>query len=160
LIQKCTTIAVMWAGAYQVIGGALSIGELIAFNMLSGQVTGPLLRLMNLWQEFQQVGVSIQRVGDVLNSKPEPSYNPNRTTLPTIAGAIAFDNVTFRYRPDGSPALQQVSLLLQPGHIVGVVGRSGSGKSTIAKLIQRLYVPERGRVLIDGIDLSQVDPAW
>lgn len=160
LIQKCTTIAVMWAGAYQVIGGALSIGELIAFNMLSGQVTGPLLRLVNLWQEFQQVGVSIQRVGDVLNSKPEPSYNPNRTTLPQIAGAIAFDNVTFRYRPDGSPALQQVSLLLQPGHIVGVVGRSGSGKSTIAKLIQRLYVPERGRVLIDGVDLSQVDPAW
>lgn len=160
LIQKCTTIAVMWVGAYQVIGGALSIGELIAFNMLSGQVTGPLLRMVNLWQDFQQVGISIARVGDVLNTKPEPSYSPNRTTLPQIAGAVAFDDVTFRYRPDGSPALQQVSLRLQPGQVVGVVGRSGSGKSTIAKLMQRLYVPERGRVLIDGVDVAQVDPAW
>ena len=159
-IQKTTTIAVMWVGAYQVIDGALSIGELIAFNMLSAQVTGPLLRMVNLWQEFQQVGISIQRLGDVLNTRPEPSYNPNRTTLPQIAGQIAFDNVTFRYRPDGPPILQHVSLTLQPGQIIGMVGRSGSGKSTIAKLIQRLYVPERGRVLVDGVDLAQVDPAW
>ncbi|GAB1722784.1 MAG: type I secretion system permease/ATPase [Nitrospira sp. CR1.1] len=159
-IQKSTTIAIMWVGAYQVIDGALSIGELIAFNMLSGQVTGPLLRMVNLWQEFQQVGISIQRLGDVLNAKPEPSYNPNRTTLPQIAGQITFDDVVFRYRVDGPPVLQQVSLTLQPGQIVGVVGRSGSGKSTIAKLVQRLYVPERGRVLVDGVDLAQVDPAW
>ena len=159
-IQKSTTIAVMWIGAYQVIDGALSIGELIAFNMLSGQVTGPLLRMVNLWQEFQQVGISIQRLGDVLNTRPEPSYNPNRTTLPQIAGQITFDDVTFPYRPDAPPVLQQVSFTLQPGQIIGMVGRSGSGKSTIAKLVQRLYVPERGRVLVDGVDLAQVDPAW
>lgn len=159
-IQKFTTIAIMWVGAYQVIDGALSIGELIAFNMLSGQVTGPLLRMVNLWQEFQQVGISIQRLGDVLNAKPEPSYNPNRMTLPQIAGQIIFDDVDFRYRVDGPPVLQHVSLALQPGQIIGVVGRSGSGKSTIAKLVQRLYVPERGRILVDGVDLAQVDPAW
>ncbi|MCC2640056.1 MAG: hlyB [Nitrospira sp.] len=160
LIQKVTTIGVIWAGAYQVINGALSVGELIAFNMLSSQVTGPLLRIVNLWQEFQQVGISIQRLGDVLNSRPEPSYNPNRTTLPQVAGQIVFDDVTFRYRPDGPAVLQHVSLTLQPGQVIGVVGRSGSGKSTIAKLVQRLYVPERGRVLVDGADLAQVDPAW
>jgi subfamily B ATP-binding cassette protein HlyB/CyaB len=159
-IQKATTIAILWTGAYLVIGGDLSIGQLIAFNMLSAQVTGPLLRIVNLWQEFQQVGISVQRLGDVLNTKPEPSYNPNRTTLPHVAGQIIFDQVVFRYRPDGPEILKSVSFTIEPGQIIGVVGRSGSGKSTIAKLIQRLYVPERGRVLVDGVDLAQVDPAW
>ena len=159
-IQKITTIAILWTGAYLVIGGDLSIGQLIAFNMLAGQVTGPLLRLVNLWQEFQQVGISIQRLGDVLNTRPEPSYNPNRTTLPRIAGLISFEDVTFRYRQDGPIALHHISLTIQPGKVIGIVGRSGSGKSTIAKLLQRLYVPEQGRVLVDGVDLAQVDPVW
>ncbi|MEW6248729.1 MAG: type I secretion system permease/ATPase, partial [Nitrospirota bacterium] len=159
-IQKVTTIAVLWTGAYLVIGGDLSIGQLIAFNMLSSQVTGPLLRIVNLWQEFQQVGISVQRLGDVLNTRPEPAYNPSRTTLPRVAGQIVFDEVTFRYRPDGPEVLRKVSFAVQPGTVIGIVGRSGSGKSTIAKLIQRLYVPERGRVLVDGVDLAQVDPSW
>jgi subfamily B ATP-binding cassette protein HlyB/CyaB len=159
-IQKSTTIAILWSGAYLVIGGNLTIGQLIAFNMFSGQVTGPLLRLVNLWQDFQQVSISIQRLGDVLNTRPEQSYNPNRTTLPHLAGQIIFDDVTFRYRPDGPAVLQRVSIAIQPGQVLGIVGRSGSGKSTIAKLMQRLYVPERGRIMIDGMDLAQVDPAW
>jgi subfamily B ATP-binding cassette protein HlyB/CyaB len=159
-IQKVTTVAILWVGAYRVIEGDLSIGQLIAFNMLSAQVTGPLLRMVNLWQEFQQVGVSVERLGDVLNTQPEPSYNPNRTTLPQVAGQVIFEDVTFRYRPDGSEVLRKVSFSVAPGKIIGVVGRSGSGKSTIAKLIQRLYVPERGRILVDGVDLAQVDPAW
>jgi subfamily B ATP-binding cassette protein HlyB/CyaB len=159
-IQKTTTIAILWLGAYSVIGGEISIGQLIAFNMLTGQVTGPLLRLVNLWQEFQQIGISIQRLGDVLNTRPEPSYNPARMTLPKIAGQIVFDDVIFRYRPDGAEILRQVSFGIQPGQIIGIVGRSGSGKSTITKLIQRLYVPESGRVLVDGVDLAEVDPAW
>jgi subfamily B ATP-binding cassette protein HlyB/CyaB len=159
-IQKVTTVAILWVGAYRVIEGDLSIGQLIAFNMLSAQVTGPLLRMVNLWQEFQQVGVSVERLGDVLNTQPEPSYNPNRTTLPQVAGQVIFDDVTFRYRPDGSEVLRKVSFSVAPGKIIGIVGRSGSGKSTIAKLIQRLYVPERGRILVDGVDLAQVDPAW
>jgi subfamily B ATP-binding cassette protein HlyB/CyaB len=159
-IQKTTTIAVLWVGAYQVIDGVLTIGQLIAFNMLAGQVTGPLLRLVNLWQEFQQVGISIDRLGDVLNTRPEPSYNPTRTTLPALKGQVRFDDVVFRYRPDTPPALRGVSLQIDPGQVIGIVGRSGSGKSTLAKLLQRLYVPERGRVLVDGVDLAQVDPAW
>jgi subfamily B ATP-binding cassette protein HlyB/CyaB len=159
-IQKVTIVAVLWVGAYRVIEGDLTIGQLIAFNMLSAQVTGPLLRLVNLWQEFQQVGISVQRLGDILNTQPEPSYNPNRTTLPQVNGQIVFEDVTFRYRPDGSEVLRKVSFAVTSGQVIGLVGRSGSGKSTIAKLIQRLYVPERGRILVDGVDLAQVDPAW
>ena len=160
LIQKVTTITVLWLGAYRVIEGDLTIGQLIAFTMLSAQVTGPLLRLVNLWQELQQVGISVQRLGDILNTQPEPAYSPNRTTLPQVAGQVVFDDVTFRYRPDGSEVLRKVSFTVMPGQVVGLVGRSGSGKSTIAKLLQRLYVPERGRILVDGVDLAQVDPAW
>jgi subfamily B ATP-binding cassette protein HlyB/CyaB len=159
-VQKITTVAVLWVGAYRVIDGSLSIGQLIAFTMLSAQVTGPLLRLVNLWQEFQQVGISVQRLGDVLNSQLEPAYNPNRTTLPQVAGRVTFEDVTFRYRPDAPEVLRKVSFSVAPGQVIGIVGRSGSGKSTIAKLIQRLYVPERGRILVDGVDLAQVDPAW
>lgn len=159
-VQKVTTVAVLWVGAYRVIDGDLSIGQLIAFNMLSAQVNGPLLRLVNLWQEFQQVGISVERLGDVLNTQPEPSYNPNRTTLPDVKGQVRFEDVVFRYRPDGPEILRKVSFAVEPGQIIGIVGRSGSGKSTIAKLMQRLYVPERGRILIDGVDLMQVDPAW
>ncbi len=159
-IQKVTVVAVLWVGAYHVIEGGLTIGQLIAFNMLSAQVTGPLLRMVNLWQEFQQVGVSVQRLGDVLNTQAEPSYNPNRTTLPHVKGMVTFDGVSFRYRPNGKEVLRQVSFTVAPGQVIGIVGRSGSGKSTIAKLIQRLYVPERGRILVDGVDLAQIDPAW
>jgi ATP-binding cassette, subfamily B, bacterial HlyB/CyaB len=159
-VQKVTTIAVLWIGAHAVIEGDLSIGQLIAFNMLSAQVTGPLLRLVNLWQDFQQVGISIQRLGDVLNHPVEPSYNPNRTTLPNLAGRVVFEGVTFRYRPDGREVLRNISFGIPAGHVIGIVGRSGSGKSTIAKLVQRMYIPERGRVLVDGVDLAQVDTAW
>ena len=159
-VQKVTTVAVLWVGAYRVIDGSLSIGQLIAFNMLSAQVTGPLLRLVNLWQEFQQVGISVQRLGDVLNTQPEPSYNPNRTTLPQVRGRVRFEEVTFRYRPDGPEVVRKLSFSVEPGQVIGIVGRSGSGKSTIAKLLQRLYVPERGRIVVDEVDLAQVDPAW
>ncbi len=159
-VQKMTTVAVLWLGAYRVVDGDLSIGQLIAFNMLSAQVTGPILRLVNLWQEFQQVGISMQRLGDVLNTRPEPSYNPNRTTLPRVVGHVRFDEVTFRYRPDGPAVTRMMSFCVEPGQLIGIVGRSGSGKSTIAKLLQRLYVPERGRICVDGVDLAQADPAW
>ncbi|MBX3304227.1 MAG: type I secretion system permease/ATPase, partial [Nitrospira sp.] len=159
-IQKVTIVAVLWMGAYRVMDGDLSIGQLIAFGMLSVQVTGPFLRLVNLWQEFQQAGISIQRLGDVLNAQPEPLYNPDRTTLPHVKGQVRFEDVGFRYRSDGPEILRKVSFAVEPGQIIGIVGRSGSGKSTIAKLMQRLYAPERGKIAIDGVDVMQVDPAW
>ncbi len=158
-INKLTTVLILWIGAYLVMDNSLSIGQLIAFNMLSGRVSGPLLRVVQLWQEFQQAGISVQRLGDVLNAPPEPS-NANSTTLPKLAGHVKFDKVVFRYRPDGPEILRKLSLDVGAGNVIGIVGRSGSGKSTIAKLIQRLYVPEAGRVLVDGVDLAQVDPSW
>lgn len=159
-INKLTTILILWVGAYLVMGNELSIGQLIAFNMLAGRVSGPLLRVVQLWQEFQQARISVERLGDVLNAPPEPSYSANRTTLPALAGNVVFDKVVFRYRADAPEVLRKLSFEVPAGKVIGFVGRSGSGKSTIAKLIQRLYVPESGRVLVDGVDLAQVDPAW
>jgi len=116
--------------------------------------------LVQLWQDFQQAGISIKRLGDILNTPAEPGHNPNRTTLPRIDGNVRFDNISFRYNPNAPFVLEKLSLDVKAGEIVGVVGRSGSGKSTLTKLIQRLYLPESGRVLIDGIDLAQMEPAW
>ena len=157
-LNKVSLIAILWAGAYLVMRGELSVGELIAFNMLAGRVTGPVLRLVQLWQEFQQAGVSVHRLADVLNAPAEPSRpSPAASAL---QGHVAFESVTFRYRPDRPEALRRMSFVARPGSVIGIVGRSGSGKSTIAKLIQRLYVPESGRVLIDGMDVAQIDPTW
>ena len=159
-INKLTTVAILWIGAYQVMNGNLSIGQLIAFNMLAGRVTGPMLRVVQLWQDFQQAGISVQRLGDILNVPPEPSYLPTKTTLPSLTGHVVFDQVTFRYSTNGREILKKMSFEVAAGKTVGIVGRSGSGKSTIAKLIQRLYVQEAGRIVIDGVDLAQMDPAW
>lgn len=160
MVSKLTTVAILYFGAKAVIGGELSVGSLVAFNMLSSRVAQPILRLSQLWQDFQQVRISVDRLGDVLNAPAEPEHNPNRASLPPIKGAITFDRVRFRYRPDAPEALRGVSLSIAPGEMVGVVGPSGSGKSTLTKLVQRLYVPEQGRVLVDGVDLALVDPAW
>jgi subfamily B ATP-binding cassette protein HlyB/CyaB len=113
-----------------------------------------------LWQDFQQAGISVGRLGDILNTPTEPGYNPGRATLPQLRGAVCFDHVSFRYAPERPQVLHDVSLDIRPGEVVGVVGRSGSGKSTLAKLVQRLYVPEVGRVQVDGADLALVEPAW
>jgi ATP-binding cassette, subfamily B, bacterial HlyB/CyaB len=160
LVSKVVTAAVLCVGAKLVIDGGLTVGELVAFNILAGRVSAPVLRLAQIWQDFHQARLSVARLGDILNTTPEPTFNPARAALPAIRGAVAFEHVTFRYRIDGPEILHDVSFKVDPGQVVGIVGPSGSGKSTLAKLVQRLYVAESGRVLVDGADLAMVDTAW
>lgn len=160
LINKITTLLIIYVGAYAVMDGKLTVGQLVAFNMLAGRVSGPILKLVQLWQDFQQASISIARLGDILNSPAEPGFNPNRSTMPSLQGKVELNHVKFRYRPDSPLVLDDVSLTVKPGEIIGIVGRSGSGKSTLTKLIQRFYVPESGRVLIDGADLGVIDTNW
>lgn len=160
LVNQLVTVAIMWWGASLVIGDQLTVGQLVAFNMLSGQVASPVMRLAQLWQDFQQTGISVARLGDILNNKTEADNAANSSVMPVIKGALNFEKINFRYSLDGQLILKNVSLRIQPGEIIGIVGRSGSGKSTLTKLLQRLYVPESGRVMIDGIDLSMANPAW
>ena len=155
LISKLVTALIMWVGATLVIEGKLTVGELVAFNMLAGQVSNPIIRLAQLWNDFQQVGISMSRLGDILNTRAE--IEGQKTRLPRLQGAINFEGVSFRYRPDASDVLRQVNLSIAPGEVIGIVGRSGSGKSTLTKLVQRLYVPDRGRISIDGQDISIID---
>lgn len=158
-IQKVFDLLILYFGAKAVMDGNFTVGQLVAFRMLSGRVSGPVLRLVQLWQEYQQAALSVKRIGDIFNTRPEPIVYENQTTMPKINGAIEFDKVRFRYNPQGSEIIKGVSFKIEPGTIVGVVGRSGSGKSTISKLIQRMYVPEGGKISIDGMDIATVNPA-
>jgi ATP-binding cassette, subfamily B, bacterial HlyB/CyaB len=160
LISKLTTAITLYIGARLVIDGDLSVGELVAFNMLAGRVSQPVLRLAQIWQDFQQARLSIARLGDILNTPAESTYSASRASVPLISGSVRFDHVTFRYRIDGPEVISDIDFEVPAGQIVGIVGPSGSGKSTVAKLIQRMFVPESGRVQIDGVDLAMVDPAW
>ncbi|WP_257554563.1 type I secretion system permease/ATPase [Sphingobium sp. CFD-2] len=160
LVNKLSMALILYVGARLAVAGELTVGSLVAFNMLAGRVAEPVLRLAGLWQQFQEARVGVARLGDILNTPAETAFSPSRSALPQIRGAIAFDNVTFRYRAGGREVLRDVNLSISPGEVIGIVGPSGSGKSTLTKLVQRLYVPERGRVLVDGVDLSLVDPSW
>ena len=160
LISKLVTAAILYFGARLVIDGSLTIGELVAFNILAGRVSSPVLRLAQIWQDFHQARLSVERLGDILNTPAEPTFSPGRAALPAIRGNVVFEHVTFRYRIDGPEILHDINFSVPAGQVVGIVGPSGSGKSTLAKLVQRLYVPESGRVLVDGTDLAVVDIAW
>src|SRR5947208_12057946 len=160
VVSKVVMASLLYCGARLVIDGSLTVGELVAFNMLAGRVSAPVLRLAQVWQDFHQARLSVLRLGDILNTTAEPTYTAGRARLPAIRANIKFDHVAFRYRIDGPQVLHDVTFDVPAGQIVGIVGPSGSGKSTFAKLVQRLYVPESGRVLVDGMDLAMADPAW
>jgi subfamily B ATP-binding cassette protein HlyB/CyaB len=160
LVNKVAVVLILYFGAKLVIEGNLSVGELVAFNMLASRVSAPVLRLAQMWQDFHQARLSVARLGDILNTMPEPSFRPGRAALPAIRGQVTFEHVSFRYRVDASEVLHDISFSVSPGEVVGIVGSSGSGKSTLAKLVQRLYVPESGRILVDGVDLTMVDLPW
>jgi subfamily B ATP-binding cassette protein HlyB/CyaB len=159
LISKLSTVTFLLFGAKAVMNGDLTIGELIAFNMISAQVTQPVLRLSQVWQDFQQVQVSTDRLGDILN-RPVEATNNSSGTLARPTGRIEIRDVNFRYRAGGPDILKNVSLMVAPGEVIGIVGPSGSGKSTLTKLMQRLYTSTEGAVLVDGVDVTHVDPFW
>lgn len=153
-------LVILWVGAYYVMEGEISVGELIAFQMIAGQLISPIMRLINQWREFQQIRVSMERLSDIMDEDTEPTFNPSRTTLPSLRGDIALEKLAFSYTEEGGKVLENINIRIPAGMKVGIVGRSGSGKSTLTKLIQRLYLPDTGRILIDGVDIAQVEPAW
>lgn len=158
-IQKLMTISILFLGVKAVLNNQMTIGQLIAFQMFAGQFSGPVLRLVNLWNEFQQALLSVDRLGDILNHPVEVSSD-KAITLPQLAGQIKFDRVSFAYSPNAPQVVNQVSFSVKPGMSVGIVGRSGSGKSTIAKLLQRLYLANDGAVYIDEVDIRHMNPVW
>jgi len=157
LVNKITVVLILWIGASLVMQGELTIGQLIAFNMIAMRISSPILRFVQLWQDFQQTGISIKRLGDILNTKTEFIRHQNSTVNPALNGGIRFENVSFAYSPETQPALQEFTLDIKSGEVIGIAGRSGSGKSTLIKLIQGFYRPQSGRVLVDGYDLAMLD---
>lgn len=159
LLQKLMTISILYLGVMLVINNQLTIGQLIAFQMFAGQFSGPVLRLVNLWNDLQQALLSVDRIGDILNSPQEIQSN-DAITLKNIKGDIKIENLSFRYNVEAPMVLDRINLDIKAGMKVGFVGRSGSGKSTITKLIQRLYYTTEGTIFIDGIDIRNVNPVW
>lgn len=158
IVQKLMTIGMLYVGVMEVIGGRLTIGQLIAFQMIAGQFAGPMMRLLGLWSEVQQVMLSVERIGEIMNSPEESKGEGIR--LDRIEGDIRIEGLRFRYTAEGPEVIRGIDLRIERGMRVGIVGRSGSGKSTIAKLLQRLYNATGGSIYIDGVDIREMDPEW
>jgi subfamily B ATP-binding cassette protein HlyB/CyaB len=157
-LNQASSLSVLCVGAYLVLQGQLTLGQLIAFRIIAGYVTGPLLRLSSLYQNFQQTALSLERLADIVDT-PQESTEADRVNIPmpSITGAITYDNVSFRFGQEGPLQLSQVSLEILPGEFVAIVGQSGSGKSTLTKLLPRLYPPLAGRILVDHYDIAKVE---
>jgi len=156
-LNQLSSLLIIWVGVYQVVGGQLSLGQLIAFRIIAGYVTGPILRLSSLWQGFQQVSISMERLADIVDQESESGdHDAEQIALPPIKGDIDFQNILFKFGTSGPHQIENVSLQIPAGSFVGIVGQSGSGKSTLMKLLPRLYNPEQGRILIDGYDIAKV----
>ena len=158
-LSKLMTLAILYLGVGLVIENKLSVGQLIAFQMFAGQFSAPIMRLVGLWNEFQQALLSVDRLGDILNT-PKEQENGNAITLSEIKGSVKFDNVSFKYSPNSPTVLQNFSLEVKPNNSIGIVGRSGSGKSTLTRLLQRLYYANEGAIYIDGVDIRHMNPSW
>jgi ATP-binding cassette, subfamily B, bacterial HlyB/CyaB len=156
-LNKFSSLLVLWVGAYLVLHQQLSLGQLIAFRILSGYVTSPLLRLVQLWQNFQETALSLQRLSDILDSPQETESDAQNILMPTITGSVRYDNLCFSFRQQGQLQLCNINLDIAAGTFVGIVGQSGSGKSTLLKLLPRLYEPQSGKISIDGYDISKVE---
>ena len=157
-LNELTGLLTLWVGAFLVIKGELTVGQLIAFRIISGYVVGPLLRLATSWQSFQQVALSIERLSDVVDAQAEGEADSNdQLPLPPVAGEVEFQGVDFRFTESSPYVVKNVSFSVTAGSFAGIVGRSGSGKSTIMKLLPRLYAPDAGRILIDGYDISKLE---
>lgn len=157
--QKAMTITILYFGVKLVIVNQLTIGQLIAFNMFASQFTMPVLRLVGLWNEFQQALLGVDRLGDILNH-PVEIQSSKLITLPKLQGSVIFDKINFKYTPNTPNVLSNLSFAIKPGMSVGIVGRSGSGKSTVTKLVQRLYTTNEGAIYIDEIDIRHMNPMW
>jgi ATP-binding cassette, subfamily B, bacterial HlyB/CyaB len=155
-LEKMMTLGIISLGALDVFSGEMTIGALVAFNMLAGRVSGPLVQLVTMVHEYQEVALAVKMLGEVMNQKPE--RDDNREGLrPEFAGNIEFENVSFRYGSEGAPALDDVSFSISPGSIFGIVGRSGSGKTTLTRLISGMYPVQQGLLRVDGYDSRELD---
>jgi len=156
-LNKLSSLLVLWVGAYLVLQGELTLGELIAFRIISGYVTSPILRLAQLWQSFQETALSLERLSDIVDTPQEAEIDRYNIPLPEIQGSVKYENISFRFAPSGPLQLSNVNLEIPSGKFIGIVGQSGSGKSTMMKLLLRLYDVESGRILIDGYDIAKVE---
>lgn len=155
-LEKMMTLGIITLGALDVFSGEMTIGALVAFNMLAGRVSGPLVQFVTMVHEYQEVALSVKMLGEVMNQKPEREGNRDGL-MPDFTGKIEFENVSFRYGPEGAPALDDVSFSIAPGSIFGIVGRSGSGKTTLTRLISGMYPVQQGLLRIDGYDSRELD---